>query len=207
MIRAFFAIAIIGGLLSGAPLANAQSIEYSALLSGPNENPPNASPATGLAIVDVDLAAHTMHVHIDFTGLLGTTTASHIHSATAIPLSGTAGVATTTPTFAGFPLGVTSGTYDITLDMTQTSSYNPAYLAAHGGTTTQAELDLDASIAASTAYLNIHSTVFPGGEIRGFLVAVPEPATIALISVVVGGAGLLELRRRMKKNYARFARK
>ena len=38
-----------------------------------------------------------------------------------------------------FPLGVTSGTYDNTLDMTQATSYNPAYVTATGGTTAGAE--------------------------------------------------------------------
>jgi hypothetical protein len=42
-------------------------------------------------------------------------------------------VATTLPTFAGFPLGVTSGTYINTLDLTLASSYNPAFVTANGG--------------------------------------------------------------------------
>jgi hypothetical protein len=40
------------------------------------------------------------------------------------------------------------------------------------------------------AYLNIHTTVVPGGEIRGFLV--PEPASIG----VTGCACALALRQR-----------
>jgi hypothetical protein len=126
--------------------------------------------------VDIDPVAHTMRVRADFTGLTGTTTASHIHAATTLPGTGTAGVATTTPTFAGFPLGVTSGSYDNTLDMTLASSYNPAYVTAHGGTTAQAEADLFAAIASGQAYLNIHSSTFGGGEIRGFLVPLATPA-------------------------------
>ena len=46
-----------------------------------------------------------------------------------------------------------------------------------------------AGAAAGEAYLNIHSTVVPGGEIRGFLVAVPEPGTLSL--AVAGLAGIL----------------
>jgi hypothetical protein len=132
-----------------------------------------------------------MHVHVDFSGLLGTTTASHIHCCTAVPDAGTAGVATTTPTFAGFPLGVTSGTYDALLDMTMSSSYNPAFISAEGGTPASAEAALFAGMAAGETYLNIHSSVVPGGEIRGFLsLDAPEPGTFlwagaALVALAV----------------------
>jgi hypothetical protein len=145
-------------------------------MNGASEAPPNASPGTGSATVDIDAVAHTLVLDMNWTGLLGTTSACHIHAATAVALTGTAGVATTTPTFAGFPLGVTSGTYNITLDMTQASSYNPAYVTAHGGNTTQAEADLFQAIADGKAYLNLHSSVVPGGEIRGFLVPGPTAA-------------------------------
>jgi hypothetical protein len=138
---------------------------------------------------------HTLHVNVTFSGLTGTTTASHIHAATSLPGTGTAGVATTTPTFAGFPLGVTSGTYDNVLDLTLSSSYNPSYISANGGTTASAEAALAAAMAADEAYLNIHSTTFPGGEIRGFLVLVPEPSQNALL-LMTGATAVWVWRRR-----------
>jgi len=165
-------------------------ILYDAFLSGPGESPPNVSPGTGLATVTIDNVANTMEVDMSFSGLLGTTTASHIHAATALPGTGTAGVATTTPTLTGFPLGVTSGTYDHVFDLTSSASYNPAYITANGGTPISAEAALLASMSAGTSYLNIHTTVVPGGEIRGFLTpAVPEPGTVALIAL--GTIGIL----------------
>src|SRR5436190_19227495 len=163
--------------------AGATIFNYSASLSGPNEFPVNASPGTGFASVDYDNVLHLMHVQATFSGLTGTTTASHIHAATPTPFAGTAGVATTTPTFAGFPLGVTSGTYDNTLDLTLASSYNPSYVTANGGTPASAELALTSAIASGQAYLNIHSTTFGGGEIRGFLQPVPEPTSLALLGL------------------------
>jgi hypothetical protein len=63
------------------------------------------------------------------------------------------------------------------------SSWNPAYVTANGGTTAGAESAFAAAAAADEAYLNIHTTVVPGGEIRGFLVPVPEPATVCLASI------------------------
>jgi len=170
LVVAFAAIA-----LATAGAANAAIVSYSVVLNGPSESPPNASPGTGVGQVDVDAAAHTMRVQVTFSGLTGPTTASHIHAPTAVAGAGTAGVATTTPYFAGFPIGVTSGSYDNTLDMTLASSYNPTYITNNGGTTASAEAALFAAIAAGKAYLNIHSQTFGGGEIRGFLLA-PVPA-------------------------------
>jgi hypothetical protein len=66
-----------------------------------------------------------------FSGLTTGTTASHVHCCVIPP--GNVGVATTVPTFPGFPLGVTAGTYSRTFDMTNQASYNPAFVAAHGG--------------------------------------------------------------------------
>lgn len=170
--------------------ANAIIVTYTAVLDGPSESPPNASPGTGFGQVDWDTVAHTMHVHATFSGLTGTTTASHIHAATTSPLTGTAGVATQTPSFSGFPLGVTAGVFDNTFDMTLLSSYNPAYVTANGGTAASAEAALFSALNAGKAYLNIHSQTFGGGEIRGFLVPAPGSA------VLLGLGGLFASRRR-----------
>lgn len=177
-------------LVLSSPSARAALLSYTATLTGPGESPANTSPGTGTALVDVDTVANTMRVRVTFSGLTGTTSASHIHAPTPAPLTSTAGVATTTPTFANFPLGVTSGTYDNTLDLTQSSSYNPAFV--NGGTISAAESALLSAIAAQESYLNIHTSTFPGGEIRGFLVPVPEPASIGLLA---GAAALLFVRR------------
>src|SRR5580704_7279660 len=80
--------------------SHATMITYTANLTGPGESPPNASPGTGLATVTTDDVANTLFVDVSFSGLLGTTTASHIHCCILPP--GATGVATTTPTFAGF---------------------------------------------------------------------------------------------------------
>lgn len=107
-------------------------------------------------------------------------------------------VATTVPTFPGFPLGVTTGTYLMTFDLTLASTYNPAFITAHGGTVAGAQAAFIAGLLSGQTYLNIHTTQFPGGEIRGQLLqAVPEPATVLLLATgVMGIAGALRKRRR-----------
>ena len=194
MIRLFCFAAFAVALMGVAAPSLATVFSYSASLSGPAEFPANLSPGTGTALVDYDNVAHTLRVQVTFSGLLGNVTASHIHSATAVPGTGTAGVATTTPTFTGFPSGVTSGTYDHTFDMTLSSSWNAAFITNNGGTPASAEAALASGLAAGKAYLNIHTSQFGGGEIRGFLV--PEPGTLVLAAA--GALALLPLRRRRK---------
>jgi hypothetical protein len=51
---------------------------------------------------------------------------------------------------------------------------------AEGGVA-QAEAALEAALVAGETYINIHATGNPGGEIRGFLSAVPKPSTRAMM--------------------------
>ena len=198
MKNSLFSLALAAAMLVAAPLAHAALIHFHVNLSGANEVPATLSLGTGVADFDLDTTAQTLAGHIVFSGLSGNTTASHIHCCLASPfLAGVnVPVATLVPAFPGFPLGVTSGVDDFILDLTMASSYNnPSFQTAHGGTVASEEAAFIAGLLNNETYLNIHTNLFPGGEIRGFA-AVPEPMTATLLVLGLAAAGFVSRRRR-----------
>ena len=168
---------------------------YFGLLSGPAEEPANSSPGTGVAIVGIDAVNHAMWVRGGFGGLTSAAIAADIHL---INGPGDANSADTlgpvaTTTFTTYPSG-TTGSFDSFLDMTLASSYGAGFLTDAGGTTALAELALFDAIANKRAYIDVHTTSFPDGEIRSFLqLNIPEPGTMLLVGA--GLAGLVRMRK------------
>lgn len=120
--------------------ASADIFSFSKTYSGSQEVPPNASPATGTIVGAYNSLTNAIFYTINFSGLTANTVAAHFH-APAIP-----GVnASVIIAHAGFPTGVTSGTY----------SKSDVLTAAQ-----------EIHLLAGLVYSNIHTTVFPGGEIR-----------------------------------------
>ena len=186
-IRSFlFALTIAAAFASHA---SAHEVIYTAFLSGRAESPPNASPGGGFVTITIDFDLFTMRVEANFSNLQGATTTAHIHAATAAPFTGAAGIATQTPSFEAFPGGVTNGIYDHTFDLADASSYNPEFIAANGGTLFTASNALFAALDQGRAYLDIHTSAFSDGEIRGFL---QVPVRIVSVTRLAGNTVHLE---------------
>jgi hypothetical protein len=166
-IKKYFAALAVATLFSGGA-ALAQTT-FQAFLSGLGENPPNGTPATGFGTVVLNAAQNQITVDESWAGLLAPATASHIH--------GPAGVGTNAPIlfpFSGVP-ATTAGAIP-----QQTFAINATQVGY---------------LFAGYLYMNVHTSVFPGGEIRGQLLMVPEPNTLALVGL---GLGVVAWRLRRK---------
>ena len=149
-------------LVLGIPLAAANIIVYNVILSGTESVPLNVTTAFGSATVTVDDIADSVAVALSFTGLTGgNASAAHIHCCVPTNANGPVVIP-----FTSFP-ATTSGTYSNT------------FLGVSAANI--------AGIEDGLAYINIHNSVFPGGEIRGNILAaaVPEPGSLTLVALAV----------------------
>jgi len=147
---------------------HASIIHFQSTLDGAQAG--TASPGTGFADLALDDVANSLAVNLTYSGLLSPATNAHIHCC-APPGSAAGVIIPFIP--EGFVTGTTSGSFSAVIPIT------PVFVA---------------DIESGLSYINIHTAVFPAGEIRGQIVAVPEPSTLSLL-VGTCAVGLLFSRR------------
>jgi len=150
-------------LLACAIVSNGQT--YTAQLIPRNNMTSNG---TGQAVVVLQYMSGTMAVTNPFNGLAANTTGAHIDCCTASAGVGTAMAATPLPAWPTYPINTNTDAFYQTFDMTQSSSYNPAFLANYGNNASAAWTALYNGIVAGEALFNITTVAFPDGEITGF---------------------------------------
>ena len=141
-------------------------------LSGLQEVPPNASPATGTfdGVLSGGPGSWVLTYTNSMTGLLAPCSDSHIHMA---PAGTNGGVV---HHYDNKPIGQTTAVWSGDWRFDDAAPLTDALANA---------------IIAGNTYSNVHSQAFPGGEIRGQIFVVPEPGSVGLILV----AGAMALRR------------
>jgi len=147
--------AAVAALLIGSASASAQVLVASATLGGGEETPVLLSGAAGTAEVAIDTTARELAVTLRIFNIPTTTTAGHIH----VGAKGVAG-----PVVLDFPaIAGRTGDFSTVFRLGE-ASFRPA--ASIGINTIE---DAIQAIAAGNAYVNIHTSTNPAGEIRGQL--------------------------------------
>lgn len=173
-----YVLTFCAALVCAAPRADAVLISLQASIDGLQETPPVATPATGSASITFDTVSKLLSWTITYQDLVGTMTNAHFHGPAA-PGVGPAAVVLGIPLSPG---GATSGSFVGSATLTS-------------GQETQ--------LLAELWYINIHSTFKTGGEIRGQVVVVPEPATLALFASGIAGLAFAGRRRALWTGPAR----
>jgi len=214
VITQFIAAAALG-IIAGAP-ARADVIILSGILDAAQviDGGGSTSTATGFATVAIDTTLFTITTDLSWTGLSGPADRSHLHDA---PV----GESRFTPPNNNFfheVLDDDSVPLDMQVDCgddfqgggfltfcapTDGDAHNVLQLSADDGYAISAENGVGfADFAALTAafvrdgvYIDMHTELYPEGEIRGQLLAatpsaVPEPATFTLLCMGLAALGL-----------------
>ncbi len=157
MSRLFLGLAVASAFTLSAPAQS--TFTYDVELIGGQEEPPNSSGGIGQAQVTIDPAQGRIAVTGRYSNLQGTASAAHIHGSARRGAN------------SGVILGLTV-------------SGGSAGTISGSGMLTASEVQ---TLMDGLAYLNLHSSAFPGGEIRGQIDHVPDSGSPSAPSPTVTG--------------------
>jgi len=168
MIRKPRLLAILAGctLVAAATTAADGDLVFSATLLGDNETPTVSTSATGTFKAVANTLNGTIEYEVSYTGLQGTPTQSHIH----IGQQHTAGgvvlfFCTNLAPPAGVPTPPPCPPPPATVKGVLTAA---DVIVVAGQGIGAGEIDeIIANIKNENAYANVHSSLFPAGEVRG----------------------------------------
>lgn len=152
MVAAMFVLAAEG-------TAQAQVVRFTANLSGNQETPAVLTGAFGSATVSIDLGTGTLRWSIDVFNMPSGTNNAHFHV-------GGPGVAGPTVVNVQFPAQISN-------DFNLSGEATAANLMPRADQGIRSWDDFIQSLLGGQMYLNIHSNVNGGGEIRGQVIRVP----------------------------------
>ncbi len=173
---------LCAGLLATVSPMRADFVSTATLLASTDNA--SGSSGSGTATVDYSAVNNSFSYTLSWMNLTGPATMAHIHVG-AVGVSG--------PVVIPFFMSNMPATDTISGTLTQ-ADVTPA-----GGISTIAQMAQ--AIESGDGYVNIHTAMYPNGELRGQLAvsstATPEPATTGLMGLaIIGGAFVLVRRRR-----------
>lgn len=151
---ALLRLLVLGSFVLVATEARAQTREFTAHLSGGNEAPTVVSTgAYGVATVTLNMSTQEVTYRIQVFNMPSGTTQAHFH----VGGPGAAG-----PIVVNIPVSP-----QVSNDFTLSSTAGPSLLQPRPDSGIRSWEDFIQSLVGGQLYLNVHSNVNPGGEIRG----------------------------------------
>lgn len=180
------------GLLSAATTsAHAELIPFFASLDGAQEAPqvppiggPSTVtqkdfPGTGAAAVTFDDVTNLLSWNVVFGGLIAPTVDAHFHG----------------PSNPGDPAGFGIAS-PVQVSIRDVSGLSSPLIGSFDLDNLVNESFHESNLLAGLWYINIHTTAFPSGEIRGQVLRVPEPHPLALLGLGAVALGLTRWRKK-----------